>query len=131
MKNKLIHYIYKLILVLLIIGGIFGLIKGTVPSLSSLDYFHLLTGNFKYGLVVDKPLYGVIYGLIMAVLEISCIYPLIKTTKKSVKFSFIVVSINLAGCIISLLLGNLFSFVSIFTRIAALFVINLEYKIFT
>lgn len=128
MKNK-IHLFYKLILFILILGGIFGIIKGTVPSLSSLDYFHLITGRFEYGVIVTKPLYERIYGLLMAALEISCIYSLIQNTKKSMRFAFIVVSINLVGCVISLILGNLFSIISILTRIAALFVINLEYKI--
>ena len=123
-KNKIIA---KIIVAVLFIGGVMGLLKAFIPGLEHFDYRYLLTGTSTFS-SEKLPFYAVIYGVVMALLEISCGVLFFIYTKKVIIFVTTVLVINALGCAVAIAMGDLFAVASLIIRIVllAFFIILLK-----
>lgn len=102
-QEKVIFYCFAIIWG---IGGILGLIKGLIPNMELLNFRYLI---FQSTTFEELPLYANIYGVIMALLEIIAAVFLFLQKKKMLLFVTIVIIINMLGCILAILAGDLFA----------------------
>lgn len=108
-----------IIICVLFLGGILGLIKSLIPGLEHFDYRYLLTKTSTYE-TGEKPVYAVIYSIIMAILELSCICVLVSYKKKTFKIVLLVLCINALGCFIAVCMGDLLAIISLLIRVVAI-----------
>lgn len=120
MKKKKIIF-YALIYITLV-GGIMGIIKGLVPHMTWFGFRHLLGmgGTFKDD---SFPIYSVIYGIFMAVLEIISSILLLTKKRIGIKFAVTTFSINALGCIVAILLGDILATISLLTSFLAIYIL--------
>ena len=118
MKNKY-KTIALIFVYILIVGGIMGLIKTLVPGLEHFDYRYIFTKTSTFEMA-QKPEYAIVYSVIMAILEITCVIAIIKFNKKTVLFVIGVLSINVLGCLVALLLGDLLALISLISRVVVI-----------
>ena len=106
----------------MLLGGIMGLIKGLIQNMSWFGFRHLLGfgGTFEN---TTMPLYAVIYGAIMAVLEITSSILLLMKKRIGFYFAIITLSVNAFGCIIAIVFGDLLAIGSLLTRVFALYIL--------
>ena len=118
MKNK-----YKTIALIfsyiLIIGGMMGLIKTFVPGLEHFDYRYIFTKTSTFE-TAAKPVYAIIFSVVMAILELTCVIVIIRFNRKTILFVIGVLSINAVGCIVALFLGDLLAIISFIFRVAVI-----------
>ena len=125
-KNKVVI----LIVSVLIVGGILGLLKSLIPGLEHLDYRYLFTKTSTYA-TNEKPMYAVIYSIVMALLELSCMCVLFSYSKKTIRLVLFLLYVNAIGCFIAICLGDLLAIVSLLIRILAIGYIRRVYQRFS
>lgn len=118
-KNKILFYI---VIFAMLIGGIMGIIKGVVPHMEWFGFRYLLGmgGTFNKDHI---PIYAVVYGVFMAILEIISSILLLAKKRIGIKFSIITLSINAFGCIIAILIGDILAIGSMLIRFSAIFIL--------
>ena len=109
-----------------IIGGIMGLMKAIIPDMDWLSFRYLLHGDGTYA-VGKIPLYARIYGCIMAIMEIGMAVIILLWKKNLFAICIVVIGINILGCLVAVLLGDIFSIVSLLLRVIPLYFIIEEY----
>lgn len=118
-KNNILFNILK---VTMLLGGIMGIIKGLIPNMTWLGFRHLLGmgGTFTNDVI---PLYAILYGVLMATLEIISSILLLTENRIAIKFSIITLSINAFGCIISIFLGDILAIGSLLIRFFGIYIL--------
>lgn len=118
-KNKIL---FNILIYIMLSGGIMGTIKVLIPNMEWLSYRHLLgmAGTFNN---YDIPDYAVIYGVIIAILEIISSILLLAKRKVGIKFSIVTLSINALGCFIAILIGDVLAIGSLLIRLAAIYIV--------
>lgn len=111
-KNKLLLFLVSII----ILGGIMGLIKSLIPGMEHFDYRYIITGTSTYA-TNGKPIYAIIYSVIMALLEIFCITLFFHYNKTTMKYLIVIIVINMVGCMVAIILGDYLAVLSLFLRI--------------
>lgn len=119
-KNKILFYI---LIWMMLLGGIMGIVKELVPNMMWFGFRHLLGmgGTFKEDTI---PYYAVIYGVLMAILEVIASILLLTRNRIGVKFTIIILSINAFGCIIAVMLGDIFAIGSLLIRFFAIYILT-------
>ena len=117
----------KIIAILFLIGGVLGLIKGFLPNAEWMGFRYLLGAGptFQSGLM---PLLACVYGIVMAVLEVTMAVFLLSQSIKALKFALIVVCINAIGCVIAAVMGDAFAIVSLVTRVVVILLLLRVYR---
>ena len=118
-KNKILFYI---LMITMLVGGIMGIIKGLIPNMTWLSFRHLLGmgGTFKND---TTPAYAVFFGIFMSVLEIISSVLLLTKKRIGIKFAIITLSINVFGCIIAFLLGDILAIGSLLIRLFGIYIL--------
>ena len=115
MKNEY-KIIALIIICIMILGGIMGLIKAFVPGLEHFDYRYILTNTSTFE-ITQKPVYAIVYSVIMAILELTCVIAIIRFNKNTITYVIGVLLINALGCLVALLLGDLLAIISLVFRV--------------
>jgi hypothetical protein len=108
----------------MLIGGIMGVIKGFFPNVASLSFRNIfgLGSTFKE----SAPAYAVIYGTVMAVLEIVSAILLLVKRRISIIIAAVILSVNSAGCIAAVILGDLTGILSLLFRLIGLYILYIN-----
>lgn len=109
------------LIAVLLAGGVMGLIKGFVPGMSNLS-FRALAG-FSSGSNA-RPFYEVLYGVVMACLELIAAGCLLTRRLWAFRVAAAVLVLNMAGCVVALALGDVFAAVSLVLRALGLYIIH-------
>ncbi|GFP76268.1 hypothetical protein [Clostridium fungisolvens] len=117
--NKILFYVLTFAM---LVGGIMGIVKGLVPKMTWFSFRHLLGmgGTFNGD---NIPNYAVVYGILMAMLEIVSSILLLTKKRIAIKFSIITMSINALGCVIAILLGDILAIGSLLIRFFAIYIL--------
>lgn len=124
-KNKTLFYI---LILMMLVGGIMGIVKGLVPNMTWFGFRHLLGmgGTFEnesihaYG---DLYRVSVLYGILMAILEIIASILLLTKKKIGIKFAIITLCINALACIIAIFIGDIMSIGSLLIRFLGIYIL--------
>lgn len=118
-ENKILFYI---LIIIMLVGGIMGIIKGLMPGMDWLSFRHLsgMGGTFNGD---NTPAYAVLYGIIMALLEIISSMLLLAKKSAGIKFGIITLSINAAGCMTAILLGDITAVISLIIRFLGIYIL--------
>jgi len=114
--------IFNILIAYMLIGGAMGLIKGFVPDMVWFNYRYLMGLGSSFE-VHAMPLYAVVYGIVMAFLEVLIGILLLRRTQIGLKLAFITVSINALACLIAFLMGDIIALLSLSLRLFGLFVL--------
>lgn len=119
---KQIKILFYILIYAMLIGGIMGIIKGLVPHMEWFNFRYLLGmgSTFADG---DIPIYAVVYGILMATLEIISSILLLAKKRNGIKFAIITLSINALGCIIAILLGDIMAIGSLLIRFFSIYIL--------
>lgn len=118
--RKTLLYIVAIIFLL---GGMMGLVKTFVPQMDWLSFRSMITYEVR-----EYPPYVRIYGGIMAVMEIGLAAIILLWKEKLFPICIITVGMNMLGCLIAVLIGDVFGMVSLIVRILPLYLLIAEYK---
>lgn len=122
MKKRIVY----IIAIILLVGGVMGLLKNIVPNLEWLSFRYFINGDNAYQ-SGTLPMYARIYGIIMAILELLASCFIFTRKKKLFIFCIITLIINCIGCMIAIILGDLFAIVSLIVRVLPLYILYTEY----
>ncbi len=110
----------RIIAVIFLIGGVMGLAKGLLPQLEWLNFRSLLgaggsTDHPAFMLAIER-----VYGIVMAALEVLMAVLLLVFGLKHFKLALAVTGINTLGCVVAVIVGDMFAIVSLLVRIAVI-----------
>lgn len=114
--------IFNILVIYMLLGGVMGLIKGFFPEMVWFNYRYLMGLGSSFE-VHTMPLYAVIYGILMAALEVLTGILLLRKSKIGLKLAFTTVSINALACLIVFLIGDMMALLSFILRLFGLFVL--------
>lgn len=97
-----------------------GLLKDLVSGMGKLSFRALLGFSLA---TASPPVYEVVYGIVMASLELIAASCLLIRHPWSFHLAGAVITLNMAGCVFALVLGDSFSVVSLLLRAFGLYVI--------
>lgn len=119
--KKILFYI---LIFIMLTGGLMGIVKGLIPNMTWFSFRHLLGlgGTFNKSI----PLYAVVYGISMAILEIISSILLLTKKRIGIVFAVITLSINACGCIVAILLGDLPAIGSLLLRFLGIYVLHIN-----
>ena len=119
---KIRKILFYILVFIMLIGGVMGIIKGLIPNMAWLNFRHLL--GFGETLNESTPAYAVIYGIVLAALEITSAILLLARNKTGITFAIVILSINALGCIIAILLGDLLAIGSLLLRFSGFYILR-------
>lgn len=117
----------KIIAVLFLIGGVLGLIKGFFPQTECMSFRYLLGAGATYQ-SGSIPLIARVYGIVMAIIEVTMAIFLFSPSVKSLKFALVVVCINATGCVIATVMGDGFAIISLVARVLVILLLLHVYR---
>ncbi|WP_238885779.1 hypothetical protein [Clostridium sp. YIM B02551] len=120
MKAKRI--LFHILVYTMLFGGIMGIVKGLIPHMTCFNFRHLLGIGNTYN-EENTPIYSIVYGVLMAVLEIVSSILLLTKKRVGIKLAITTLSINALGCTISILIGDILSIGSLLTRFFAIYIL--------
>ncbi|MBL4932683.1 hypothetical protein [Clostridium paridis] len=98
------------------------IVKGLIPHMTWFNFRYLLGLGSTYN-EENTHIYSIVYGVLMAVLEIISSILLLTKKRVGIKVAITTLSINALGCTISILIGDILAIGSLLTRFFAIYIL--------
>ena len=118
--RKILLYICA---VVFLIGGVMGIIKSLLPNMEWLSFRALLSNT---PVAVDIPPFIRIYSIVMGVLEIFAAIVIFSQKKRLFFWLKIMLVLNMAGCIVAIVMGDFLAIASLILRFIPIYIIEQE-----
>lgn len=123
-KRRILLLIFASII---LVGGVMGVAKGLTQNMEWLSFRYLLGGGLTSD-IGQIPTYARVYGIIMGLLEIISASFIFIQKKRLLFFVLITLVINMLGCIVAIIMGDMFAIVSLVVRTVPLYLVVKEYR---
>ena len=116
--------LFYILIFVMLIGGLMGIVKGVAPGMAWLNFRHILVLGDTFN--KTTPLYAVVYGISMAVLEVISSILLLTNRRVGILFATITLSINACGCVVAIFVGDMMAIVSLLFRFLGICILQMS-----
>lgn len=112
---------------IILVGGVMGVVKGLMQNMEWLSFRYLLGGGATFD-IGQIPTYARVYGFVMGLLEIMSACFIFIQKKRLLFFVAITLVINMFGCIVVIVMGDMLAIVSLVLRAVPLYLVVKEFR---